>query len=109
MKTYAALQGVYDSPEIHRADICLHKPVLVVLRNDSDPGLATKSVIAGGVFNIFGDYFCVFTLDMGIRGAGIATAMGAGISTLVMLTHFSRRATLCACNFQKKYSASSAG
>lgn len=79
------------------------------LRNDSDPGLATKSVIVGGVFNIFGDYFCVFTLDMGIRGAGIATAMGAGISTLVMLTHFSRRATLCASSFQKKYSASSAG
>ena len=71
------------------------------LRNDSDPGLATKSVIAGGVFNIFGDYFCVFTLDMGIRGAGIATAMGAGISTLVMLTHFFKKSNTLRLQFSK--------
>lgn len=58
------------------------------LRNDSDPGLAAKAVLAGGVFNVFGDYFLVFVLDMGIRGAGIATALGAGFSDLVMLTHF---------------------
>lgn len=58
------------------------------LRNDSDPGRATKAVIAGGVFNVFGDYFFVFTLDMGIKGAGIATAMGAGISVIFMLSHF---------------------
>lgn len=72
------------------------------LRNDSDPGLATKSVIAGGVFNIFGDYFCVFTLDMGIRGAGIATAMGAGISTLVMLTHFFKKSNTLRLQFSKE-------
>ncbi len=65
------------------------------LRNDSAPELATKAVIAGGVFNVFGDYFFVFTLDMGIKGAGIATAMGAGISMIIMLTHFfSRKNTL---------------
>ena len=72
------------------------------LRNDSDPGLATKSVIAGGVFNIFGDYFCVFTLDMGIRGAGIATAMCAGISTLVMLTHFFKKSNTLRLQFSKE-------
>ena len=72
------------------------------LRNDSDPGLATKSVIAGGVFNIFGDYFCVFTLDMGICGAGIATAMGAGISTLVMLTHFFKKSNTLRLQFSKE-------
>ena len=61
------------------------------LRNDSDPGLATASVIIGGVFNVFGDYFFVFTLDMGIEGAGIATALGASISVLIMLLHFVRK------------------
>lgn len=40
------------------------------LRNDSNPGLATKSVIFGGIFNVFGDYFFVFVLNMGIMGAG---------------------------------------
>ncbi len=65
------------------------------LRSDSDPALATKAVLAGGVFNIFGDYFFVFTMDMGIKGAGIATAMGASASVLVMATHFiSKKNTL---------------
>ena len=65
------------------------------LRNDKNPGLATLGVLSGGIFNIFGDYFFVFTCDMGIYGAGLATAIGSGISFLVMLTHFiSRRNTL---------------
>ncbi|MDO4648548.1 MAG: MATE family efflux transporter [Eubacteriales bacterium] len=58
------------------------------LRNDSDPGLATKAVLTGGVFNIFGDYFFVFTLNMGIKGAGLATALGAVISFVMMMSHF---------------------
>lgn len=63
----------------------------VFLRNDGNPGLATASVLAGGIFNVFGDYFCVFTLDLGVYGAGLATAMGCTFSFLVMLTHFFRR------------------
>ena len=58
------------------------------LRNDSAPGLATKAVIIGSIFNIFGDYFFVFTLDMGITGAGLATSVGSVISLLIMCTHF---------------------
>lgn len=63
----------------------------VFLRNDGNPGLATASVLAGGIFNVFGDYFCVFTLDLGVYGAGLATSMGCAFSFLVMLTHFFRR------------------
>ncbi len=65
------------------------------LRNDKNPGLATLGVLSGGIFNVFGDYFFVFTCDMGIYGAGLATAIGSGVSFLVMLTHFiSRKNTL---------------
>ena len=65
------------------------------LRNDNDPVLATAAVLAGGVFNVFGDYFFVFACDMGIYGAGLATAIGSVISFIVMMTHFiSRRNTL---------------
>ena len=65
------------------------------LRNDGNPGLATIGVLSGGIFNVFGDYFFVFTCDMGIYGAGLATAIGSGISFLAMLTHFvSRKNTL---------------
>lgn len=58
------------------------------LRNDGNPGLATKAVLFGGIFNVFGDYFFVFILDMGIMGAGLATAMGSVFSLIMMLTHF---------------------
>lgn len=56
---------------------------------------ATGAVVAGGVFNVFGDYYLVFVADLGILGAGIATCMGAGIAVLLMATHFlSRKSTL---------------
>lgn len=58
------------------------------LRNDNAPMRATVAVLSGGIFNIFGDYVFVFVLDMGITGAGLATAMGAGITFVVLLTHF---------------------
>lgn len=58
------------------------------LRNDGNPGLATKAVLFGGIFNVFGDCFFVFTLDMGIMGAGLATAVGSVFSLLIMSTHF---------------------
>lgn len=52
------------------------------------PALATGAVLAGGIFNIFGDYFFVFVCDMGAYGAGLATAIGSAISFLAMLSHF---------------------
>ena len=58
------------------------------LRNDNEPELATKAVLIGGIFNVFGDLFFVFVLDMGMFGAGLATALGGLISVLVMLSHF---------------------
>lgn len=58
------------------------------LRNDGNPALATRAVLAGGIFNVFGDYAFVFVLDMGIFGAGLATGLGCTLTVLVMLTHF---------------------
>ena len=58
------------------------------LRNDNNPILATRAVLAGGIFNMFGDYFFVFTCNMGIFGAGLATAIGSFISFVIMISHF---------------------
>ena len=58
------------------------------LRNDKNPALATGAVLAGGIFNIFGDYFFVFACDMGAFGAGLATAIGSSLSFIVMISHF---------------------
>ncbi|GFH91206.1 multidrug export protein MepA [Lachnospiraceae bacterium] len=65
------------------------------LRNDNDPVRATVAVLAGGGFNIFGDVFFVFGLDMGIFGAGLATAAGNLITLAILSTHFlSKKNTL---------------
>lgn len=65
------------------------------LRNDGAPACATAAVLAGGIFNIFGDWCLVFGADMGIEGAGLATALGQLITILVLCGHFfSPRCTL---------------
>ena len=69
----------------------LNQMLAAFLRNDNDPGLATAAVIGGGVFNMFGDIWFVFGLNMGIVGAGLATAIGAVISFGVMLVHFVKK------------------
>ena len=61
---------------------------MAFLRNDGNPKLATIAVISGGVFNVFGDYFFVFTCDMGIIGAAYATALGQIFALIIMSTHF---------------------
>lgn len=61
------------------------------LRNDGAPALATLGVLSGGIFNVLGDWFFVFPCDMGVYGAGLATALGSAVSFLVMLTHLASR------------------
>ena len=79
----------YLTPIFFAIPCCVFSNILsAYLRNDGNPTLATKAVIVGGIFNAFGDYFCVFILDMGILGAGLATAIGQYIAIFIMLIHF---------------------
>lgn len=94
--TLLPLAQNYLAPIKYALPCCVFSNILsAYLRNDGNPGLATTAVITGGVFNAFGDYFFVFAMDMGIFGAGLATAIGLMISVLMMLTHFvSKKNTL---------------
>lgn len=88
-KTLLPLAKQYLFPVKFVVPLFLFNQMLAAfLRNDNAPGLATAAVLFGGIFNIFGDYFFVFTMDMGIFGAGLATAIGALITFLTMLLHF---------------------
>lgn len=77
--------------------------IAAFLRNDGDPTLATIAVIFGGVFNVLGDYFLTFTCDLGIEGAGIATALGATVSLLIMSIHFFKKTNTLRFSFKKSY------
>lgn len=83
------LAKLYLKPIFFAIPCCVFSNILsAYLRNDNNPSLATKAVIISGVFNAFGDYLCVFVLDMGIFGAGLATAIGQYVAIIIMLTHF---------------------
>ena len=95
-ETLLPLAQQYMLPLRFAAPVFLFSQLLAAfLRNDNAPGLAAAAVLFTGIFNVFGDFFFVFGLNMGILGAGLATAMGSAISVLVMLTHFlSKKNTL---------------
>ena len=91
-----ALAKSYLKPILFAVPCCVFNNILsAALRNDGNPGLATKAVIVGGVFNMLGDYYLVFVRDMGIAGAGLATSMAQFVTIGIMLLHFvSRKNTL---------------
>lgn len=87
--TLLALVKQYFKSIWYAIPCCVFSNVLsAFLRNDGNPGLAMRAVIIGGILNAIGDYFFVFTLDMGIFGAGLATATGLYVSNIIMLSHF---------------------
>ena len=61
------------------------------VRNDNAPGLVMAGVISGGCFNIFGDWFFVFPLGMGMGGAAIATVLGTTLQCLIICSHLFRK------------------
>ncbi len=61
------------------------------VRNDNAPGLVMAGVISGGCFNIFGDWFFVFPLGMGMEGAAIATVLGTTLQCLILCSHLFRK------------------
>lgn len=73
----------------------LGQTLIPFIRNDNHPAYTTVSVVAGGCFNIFGDVFFVYGCDMGIAGAGLATALGQVIACIVLIAYlFSPKCTL---------------
>lgn len=59
-----------------------------VLRYEGRAALAMIGLVTGGVLNIFGDYLMVNRLGMGVRGAGLATAISQTISFCILLSIF---------------------
>lgn len=66
-----------------------------MVRCDGAPNVVMGAVIVGGVFNVFGDWFLVFPMGMGMAGAAIATAGGTVIQLFVLCAYlFSQKSSL---------------
>ncbi|MCU9815735.1 MATE family efflux transporter [Paraclostridium sp. AKS73] len=61
------------------------------VRNDNRPKLAMVSTIAGAITNVILDYVFIFTFDMGIKGAAIATGLGQIVTVAILLPHFLKK------------------
>ena len=59
-----------------------------VLRYEGRAALAMIGLVTGGLLNILGDYMLVNRLGMGVRGAGLATAISQTISFCILLSIF---------------------
>ena len=61
------------------------------------PALGLACVVAGGISNVILDYVFIVPLDMGIRGAAMATGIGYSIPAVVGLVWFTcnRKGLLC--------------
>ncbi len=62
-----------------------------VVRNDKAPTYAMFSMALGAVTNIFLDWLFIFQMDMGMKGAALATGIVQGVSFIYLAGHFFRR------------------
>lgn len=59
-----------------------------ILRYEGRAALAMIGLTTGGLLNILGDWILMVKLDMGVMGAGIATAVSQVIGFLILLSMF---------------------
>jgi len=52
---------------------------------DGSPRFAMCVTLIGGAVNMLGDWLFVFPMEMGMSGAGMATAFGSAVQTLLLL------------------------
>ena len=64
-----------------------------VLRYEGQAAFAMVGLVSGGLLNIFGDWLLVSKIGMGVRGAGLATAISQVISFCILLFMFIRGKT----------------
>lgn len=61
---------------------------IIFLRNDHAPRLVMIAMLTSSISNVILDYVFIFILDMGMFGAGLATALSPLISLLILSSHF---------------------
>lgn len=62
-----------------------------VVRNDKAPTYAMISMVFGAITNIVLDWIFIFEMDMGMKGAALATGIAQAVSFLYLVGHFFRK------------------
>lgn len=69
----------------------LNEVLLCYVRNDGNPNLVMKAMITGSLSNILLDYLFIFSLDLGIFGAALATGLAPIISMMILSWHWIKK------------------
>ncbi len=80
--TFYVLFGVF---------FCLSVVLSIFVKNDHDPILAFWGMIAGALCNVFLDWLFIFPLQMGIKGAAIASGLGQVVACIILFSHFFKK------------------
>ena len=70
---------------------CCSNTLSAFVRNDGNPRLAFWGMIVGAVSNVFLDWLFIFPLQMGIKGAAIASGLGQVLACMVLISHFIKK------------------
>lgn len=62
-----------------------------ILRYEGKAFFAMLGLASGGILNMFGDMFLIFGLGLGVRGAGISTAVSQYMSMFILMSPFLRK------------------
>ena len=62
-----------------------------VLRYEGKALFSMMGLVSGAILNLFGDFFLIEILDMGIAGAGISTMLSQYVSLFILLLPFLRK------------------
>lgn len=93
-----ATDGLVEMAAVYTRYYCLFTPVFMgsvflaqFIRNDGAPVLAFWGMTVGAAANIVFDWMFVFPLQMGVKGAAIASGLGQVLSLGILAMHFVRR------------------
>jgi putative MATE family efflux protein len=73
--------------------MALQQVLSVFVRNDGSPNLSMIALGATAIVNIGLNYYMIFILGLGVRGAAIATVMAEGVGLIILLLHFRKSRT----------------
>ncbi|SDM79699.1 MATE family efflux transporter [Sediminibacillus halophilus] len=73
--------------------MALQQVLSVFVRNDGSPRLSMVALGTTAIVNIVLNYFMIFTLGLGVKGAAVATVIAEGVGVLILLFHFRKSRT----------------
>ncbi len=95
LKIFGVTSGTYNYAKDYYQIILLGIPFYIltsglngIVRADGSPKYAMIATLLGAILNIILDPIAIFVLDLGVKGAAIATIVGQIISCVVTLLYF---------------------